>query len=230
MKLLHIVATPRAHGSNTLQVSKVFLDSLQAKHADLEIDVIHLFGQTLPDVSGNNIESKYALMIGQPIDKQHKESWEQIETLIQRFLAADFYVISTPMWNFGLPYPLKYFIDAIVQPGYLYKYTEQGQPVPLTLGKRMVCVTSRGGDYSPQSPLHLYDFQEPYLRAIFGFVGITDMHFIHAQPMDITRDMRENALTQAFTKARELAASLNWNALSSGPAVSIPPALKPQTI
>ena len=211
MKLLHIIATPRKGASNTIRVADAFIESLRSRYADLDVDELNLFQQDLPAVAGNNIDTKYTLMIGQPIDKNHKESWQQIEALIRHFLAADIYVISSPMWNFSIPYALKYYIDAIIQPGYLYKYNEFGQPVPLTLGKKMVCITSRGGDYSDSSPFHAYDFQEPYLRAIFGFVGITAMQFIHAQPMDINRELREIAVASSIEKARALAAGTEWD-------------------
>lgn len=210
MKLLHIVATPRQSASNTLRVSSALIAGLQARYADLSVETINLFQQDLPAVAGNNIDTKYTLILGQPIDKNHAESWQQIEALIKHFQAADLYVISAPMWNFGIPYALKYYIDAVVQPGYLYKYNEVGQPVPLTLGKKMVCVTSRGGDYSEASPFHVYDFQEPYLRAIFGFIGITDMEFINAQPMDINRELREIAVASAIEKAAALVATKEW--------------------
>ena len=210
MKLLHIIATPRDADSNTLKIANAFLETLRAKHPDLTTDVINLFNQDLPAVDGDNIESKYTLTIGQPIDKKHKESWQKIEELVQHFLSADLYLITSPMWNFSVPYVLKYYIDAVIQPGYLYRYNEMGQPVPMTLGKKMVCVTSRGGDYRAHSPFHQYDFQEPYLRAIIGFVGITDMQFINAQPMDITPAMRETALQEAIATARALATATDW--------------------
>jgi FMN-dependent NADH-azoreductase len=73
----------------------------------------------------------------------------------------------------------------------------------------MICMTSRGGDYSENSPFHAYDFLEPYLRVIFGYVGITDIQFINAQPMEITHELRESAVKDAIEKARELAASID---------------------
>jgi len=230
LKLLHIIATPRHSASNTLRVANAFIESLQARYADLSIDMINLFQHDLPAVAGNNIDTKYTLILGQPIDKNHKESWQQIEALINHFLAADIYVISTPMWNFSIPYALKYYIDAIVQPGYLYKYNEMGQPVPLTLGKKMVCITSRGGDYSEPSPFYAFDFQEPYLRAIFGFVGITDMQFINAQPMDVTRELREIAVATAIEKARMLAANSEWDVKEKIGVADNSPELKPKRL
>ncbi len=108
------------------------------------------------------------------------------------------------MWNFSIPYTLKYYIDAIVQPGYTFRYDEQGRAIGLVQGKKMVCFTSRGADYSPGSPYNAYDFQEPYLRAIFGFLGVTDIEFVHAQPMDITPEWREQALAAAIEQARAI--------------------------
>ena len=211
MKLLHVIATPREQDSNTLRVANAFLESLHTKYSDMRVDTINLFTGDLPAVAGDNIETKYTLMTSQPINKRYKESWRQIELLIEHFLSADIYLISAPMWNFSIPYALKYYIDCIIQPGYLYKYNEQGRPVGLVHGKRMVCVTSRGGDYSEKSPSHIYDFQEPYLRAIFGFVGITDMHFINIQPMDITPQLREAAITAGIEAACRLAANVAWD-------------------
>ena len=83
-------------------------------------------------------------------------------------------------------------------------------PVGLAEGKKMICVTSRGGDYSPESPFHQYDFQEPYLRAIFGFVGITDIQFVNAQPMDMGPEIRQSALDKALGEVESLAASHAW--------------------
>ncbi len=230
MKLLHVIATPRALESNTMRVATAFLESLHAKYADLSVDTINLFTGDLPAVAGENIETKYTLMIGQRIDERHRESWKKIELLIEHFLSANIYLISTPMWNFSIPYALKYYIDSIIQPGYLFKYNEQGQPVGLVSGKKMVCVTTRGGDYSKQSPFHAYDFQEPYLRAIFGFVGITDMHFINAQPMDITLELREAAIVAAIEEAHRLVVTSEWDITKTVAVTKHPAELKPKPL
>ena len=230
MKLLHVIATPRERESNTMRVATAFLESLHAKVADLSVDTINLFTGDLPAVAGNNIETKYALMASQPMDKRHQESWREIELLIEHFLSADIYLISTPMWNFSIPYALKYYIDSIIQPGYVYKYNEQGQAVGLVHGKKMICVTTRGGDYSEKSPFHAYDFQEPYLRAIFGFVGITDMHFINAQPMDVTPELRQAAIAAAIQEARSLATNSEWKVIKPVAATENPAELKPKPL
>lgn len=219
MKLLHVIASPRGDRSNTLRISAAFIDALRQATPDLVVDEVDLFNQNLPAVAGDNIDMKYALMHGQAIDKSHASSWRTIERLIEDFLSVDAYLVSAPMWNFGIPYALKYYIDCIVQPGYVFRYDETGQVVPMVIGKKMVCVTSRGGDYSDSSPMHPYDFQEPYLRAIFGFIGITDLTFINGQPMDITPDWRVTATESAIAQARTVARSDHWGA----PAAALAP-------
>lgn len=222
LKVLHIIATPRNDRSNTLQVTEQFLADVGRRRPGLDIEVVDLFNEDLPALAGDNIETKYTLSHGQPIDRTHVESWRQIENLIARFLAADAYVISTPMWNLSIPYALKYYIDCIVQPGYLFRYNEQGFPVPLVHGKKMVCVSARGSDYSISGPIHALDFQEPYLRTIFGFVGITDIEFIRLQPTDIP-GRGEAALAAALSQAHTVAETF------AGAGIPFPvPALAPE--
>lgn len=206
MRLLHIIATPRTTESNTLRVSQEFLTALRSARPDVEVETLDLFQHDLPAVAGENIDSKYKILIGQPIDPRHADSWGEVERLIAQFRAADAYLISTPMWNFGIPYALKYYIDAIVQPGYLFAYDEQGVPVGLCLDKTMMCVTARGGDYSEGGPMHALDMQVPYLRTIFGFIGITDVRFVHVQPTDISPELREEAVKRGIDEARAAAA------------------------
>ena len=208
MKVLHIVASPRSSRSRTLTIAAAFLHRLLEQCPDARVQTRDLFAQDLPPVDGENMDSKYRLMAGGPIDPGHADSWTHIEALIAEFLDADVYLVTAPMWNFSIPYVLKYYIDAIVQPRYLFAYDEHGTPVGLVKDKRMVLVTTRGGDYSAGSPMNAYDAQESYLRQIFGFVGITDLRCIHAQPMDLSPATRATALDQATRAACLLADDL----------------------
>ncbi|MFC1570262.1 FMN-dependent NADH-azoreductase [Candidatus Omnitrophota bacterium] len=182
-KLLHIIATPRERESRTLKMSGAFLEVFGQKYPECEIDEINVTTEKLPDLTAQNVNGKYVLLGGKDLSGEFKELWKEIELQIERFLSADGYLISTPMWNFNIPYYLKHYIDIIVQPKYLFQYTEKGAE-GLATGKKMVVITSRGGDYSPESPAASNDYQEPYLRAIFGLTGVTDITFVNAQPMD----------------------------------------------
>lgn len=76
------------------------------------------------------------LMTGQELIERHQSSWEKIVANIERFLEIDIYLITTPMWNFGVPYALNQYIDAIVKPGYVFQYDDQGVPEGLVHGKK----------------------------------------------------------------------------------------------
>lgn len=230
MKLLHIISTPRGHASNTMRISNIILEELYAQYDDLSVEVLDLFRVDLPGVAGENIESKYMLMTGQALDNTHKNSWKQIETSIKQFLDADIYLLTVPMWNFGVPYVLKYYIDAIMQPGYLFNFNEQGFSEGMVKGKKMICVTSRGGDYSKGSPFNSLDFVEPYLRTIFNFAGILNIHFINMQPMDITAKLRKMAIQNAINEARILVRETQWKDRADTEIVEFPDGTKPRPL
>lgn len=207
MKILHVIATPRGEQSQTLPISRAFLEHLAAGRPDVTVQDLDLSTTDLPTVDDTVANTKYRLMQGLPVEREVVEAWPRIEALIDDFRAADMYLLTAPMWNFGLPYTLKHWIDCVVQPGYTFTY-EGGYPAPLVHGKRLVCITSRGTDYSPSGPMGAYDFQEPYLRAIFGFIGVTDAHFVHAQPMDHPV-LREQAGAAAMAAVEGLAKELS---------------------
>jgi len=181
--LLHVIATPRGEDSRTLQVSRAFLDAFAKKYPSFTVDELDLWREKLPPLSLEVVQGKYVLLGGRDLGGPLLTAWRDVVRQIERFLAADICLISTPMWNFGVPYPLKHYIDLIVQPKHLFRYTERG--VEGLAGRvKMVVISSHGGDYRPGTPFRGYNFLEPYLRTVFGFVGIRDITFIAAQPMD----------------------------------------------
>ncbi len=203
-KLLHIIATPRGEDSRTMQVTEVFLDELKKRQPDLIIDELDVTKEELPSLAKKRIDGKYVLLSGRELYGEMQETWQEILYHINRFLSADAYLISTPMWNFNVPYFLKQYIDIIVQPKYLFQYIENGSE-GFVHGRKMLVITSRGDEYlDPQNKKN--DFQEPYLRSVFGFVGIIDISFIIAQPMD-TRgiDVQKQRIEEAKEQAKKAA-------------------------
>jgi len=199
-KLLHIVATPRSDESRTLQISQAFLDVFNRTHQGWVVELLDLTRENLPSLTMKRVDGKYVLLDGKELYGDLKEAWQEIIAHIERFNSADAYLLSTPMWNFSIPYFLKHYIDIIVQPKFLFRYTPTGVE-GLVKGKKMMVIISRGGDYSSDSPEISKDFQKPYLRSIFGFVGLTDMDFIIAQPMDIDIETQKARLAQAKNDA-----------------------------
>lgn len=202
-KILHIMASPRGAASRSIGLASLLLDRVRSKYPDAVVDELDLFSAKLPDLFAETVRGKYALMGGKDLPEELKPLWAEIENHINRFLSADTIIISSPMWNFGIPYKLKHYIDVIFQPKYLFKYTPEG-PVGLAKGKKLFVVTSRGGDYGPESPFHPYDLQEPYLRNAFAFVGITDVKFVNAQPMDMGPDMMHKKFEEASEAIKKL--------------------------
>lgn len=200
-RLLHIIATPREDESRTLQISSVFLEAFQAEHPNWVIDELNLCKEDLPSLSLKSVSGKYVLLSGEELYGSLKETWIDIIQQIERFKTADRFLISTPMWNFSIPYMLKHYIDLIVQPRLLFRYLEDGSVEGLVKGKKMVIVSTRGGNYSGEKKN--FDYQEPYLRTIFNFVGIEEIQFIHAEPMDTGAKVREAKLLEAQKFARQ---------------------------
>lgn len=206
-KLLHIIATPREEESRTLQMSRPFLEIFLKNHPEYVLEELNLAKEDLPDLGIKNVSGKYVLLKGEDIFGRLRESWVEIIQYIEGFLSADLYLISTPMWNFSIPYPLKHYIDLIVQPRYLFRYTATGTE-GLVKNKKMIVLTSRGGQYDAPDARPL-DFQEPYLRTIFGFVGITDIRFVKAEGMDSGEQTERDARLQAaIGEAKKLAQEL----------------------
>lgn len=205
-RLLHIIATPREDESRTLQVAESFLEAFRQKHPDWLIDELNLPKEKLPPLSMRSVSGKYVLLGGQDLFGSLKEAWAEILQYIERFKTADFFLVSTPMWNFSIPYTLKHYIDLIVQPKYLFRYREDGSVEGLVKGKKMVVIASRGGIYSGASKN--LDYQEPYLREIFKLVGITDIEFILAEGMDMgSEEERQERIAHAQAIARKQASN-----------------------
>ncbi len=208
-KILHLIASPREGESRTLQISNAFLEVFKSKHPDWVLDELHLTKEEIPELSMKRVDGKYALLSGQDLFGSLKEQWEEILRHIERFLSADLYLISTPMWNFSIPYRLKQYIDVIVQPKYLFRYREDGSVEGLAKNKKMIVISTSGGTYTSKETQPL-EHEEPYLRTIFNFVGITDITFIKAEGMDMGNDeLRVQQLSTAKNAAQAVASTTN---------------------
>ena len=127
------------------------------------------------------------------------------DALIAELRAADTIVIGAPMYNFSIPTTLRAWFDHVLRAGETFSYTEAG-PKGLLEGKRVIVVESRGGLYS-EGPAQAIDFQEPYLRHLLGFIGLTDVTFVHAEKIGYGAEARDAAIAAATAELRQLAAS-----------------------
>lgn len=126
------------------------------------------------------------------------------DELIAELRAADTIVIGAPMYNFSIPSTLRTWFDHVLRPGVTFSYSEAG-PKGLIEGKRVIVVESRGGLYS-EGPAQAIDFQEPYLRQLLGFIGLTDVTFIRAEKIGYGPDARDQAVADSRAELAKLAA------------------------
>jgi FMN-dependent NADH-azoreductase len=122
------------------------------------------------------------------------------DSLIAELSAADILVLAVPMHNFGLPSTLKAWIDHVVRAGSTFSYSASG-PMGLLKGKRAILVLARGGVYS-NGPTKPFDFQEPYLRSILGFIGITDVDVVYVEGVANSAIGPEKALASATARSK----------------------------
>ncbi|MBW4424728.1 MAG: FMN-dependent NADH-azoreductase [Nostoc desertorum CM1-VF14] len=198
--ILHIDSSPRGERSHSRELSKEFVSAWKAAHPEDAIVYRDLGHYPVPHVDEAWIAAAFS-----PPETHTPELTEAIrisDELVDEFLAADRYVFGVPMYNFNIPSTFKAYIDQIVRINRTVALDAQGFK-GLVEGKKAVIITARGGDFSPTSPASAYDFQEPYLRTIFGFIGITDIQFINANSLN-EGDARTQSLSEARVTIQDL--------------------------
>lgn len=180
MKLLHIDSSALGQNSVTRELTGAIvaqwtaaLDGLQVEYRDLDRD-------PLPHLTGGSLA------------KADAAEAEDAERTLQQFLDADVVVLGAPMYNFSIPSTLKAWIDRVAVAGRTFRYTEAG-PEGLAGGKKIIVASGRGGLHTGAPT----DFQEPYLRQVFGFLGIDDVEFVRAEGVAYSPQHRSDAIAAA---------------------------------
>lgn len=189
MKILHIDASIQGDASVSRAISAAVVEHLREEYPKADLVYRDLAASPLPHID----QKSFATAAAHPA--------------LLDFLAADIVVIGAPMYNFGIASQLKAWIDHIAVAGETFRYTAEGV-VGLAGGKRVIVAHSRGGIYST-GPATQIEHAESYLRAILGFIGITDPEFIIAEGVALGPDQREVAIADAMIRARALRVGLN---------------------
>jgi FMN-dependent NADH-azoreductase len=173
-QILHVDSSSRSSASLTRQLSSLLVKTLQQAYPQARVVDRNLIDEQPHFVSELDIYAVYT-----PADKRNAEqnkAWDAINGPLQTFIDSDIYVFGVPMYNFSVPAVFKAFIDLTVIAGRTFAYSADGLK-PLLQGKKAYVVTASGGDYDLPGARAM-DFVEPYLRAVFGFIGIGDITFI----------------------------------------------------
>jgi FMN-dependent NADH-azoreductase len=177
MKLLQIDASPRQDSVSRLLTSH-FARSWKQQVLGGQVIQRDLANSPLGLITDDWIAGAFS----NPVQHTtaHRSALQYSDQLIEELEAADVIVIGDPMHNFTISARLKAWLDQVVRSGKTFSYGESG-PKGLLSGKKVYVFTSRGGGYEPGTPTAQFDFQEPYLRHILAFIGLTDITFIHAE-------------------------------------------------
>ncbi len=182
MKLLHIDSSALGDYSVSRQLTADIVAELKRQTPDAQVSYRDLAGQPLPHWTPINDASDPVAMLNQQ--------------MLEEFLAADIVVIGAPMYNFGVTSSLKAWIDRVLVAGKTFRYTANG-PEGLAGGKRVIIASSRGGMYGKGTASATMDFQEPYLRTAFGFIGIGEIEFVRAEGVAFSDEHKVAAIQSA---------------------------------
>ena len=190
-KVLVIESSIFGEHAKSLALTKEFLarfpHSSRVERRLTSASMPHLDGETVAALATPEAER----------NEQQKARAALADELIAELEAADTIVLAVPMYNFSIPSTLKAWLDHVVRAGRTFRYTAAG-PEGLLKGKKVFVLTARGGRYSDGGPARAFDFQEPYLRSILGFIGLDDVTFVHFEGIAMGPD----GAAKGFERAR----------------------------
>ena len=186
--LLHISASPRGERSESLALAATFLESFTAIRPDVRVDSWDLWDGTLPTFGPDGAGAKMQVFAGEEPVGAQQEAWHRARLAFERFAAADLYLFSVPMWNAGVPYILKQFVDVVSQPGMLFGFDPVAGYTGLLEGKRATAIYT-SAVYGPgRGPAFGSDFQQPFLDDWLRWIGIDDITTVAFRPNLATAD------------------------------------------
>ncbi|MEI6002283.1 NAD(P)H-dependent oxidoreductase [Paraburkholderia bengalensis] len=204
-KLLYIEASPRGTLSGSTLLANTYLDELRKTNPGIEVDTLRVWEEDLPEFDTNTVAAKMSVMTGQALDATQRAAWDKVTEIANRFISADRYVIASPMWNNGIPYRLKHYIDIVHQPGLTWTLQPAKGFIGLLKNKHASLFLT-AGVYGPTMPSPAFgvDHQGAYLKGWLNQAGVDAIDEVLLQPSLLTPDALA-ALTQAKERAVELA-------------------------
>jgi FMN-dependent NADH-azoreductase len=194
MKLLHIDSSILGEASASRQLSAAIVQALTRAMPRLEVVRRDLDADPIP-----HLDSRLLAAVRPDIaaDLATRTTDDKGAVALEEFVGADIVVIGAPMYNFTIASQLKAWLDRIIIAGRTFRYTDAGAK-GLAGGKKVIIASSRGGLYMPRTPQAANDFQEMYLRAILGFIGIEDIEIVRAEGLAYGPEQREAAMRAAL--------------------------------
>jgi FMN-dependent NADH-azoreductase len=192
--ILHLDSSPRAERSISRTLSHEFVTAWKHAHPDDTVTYRDLGHQSIPHVTEQWVAAAYSA----PPDytPELQAAIRLSDELVDELLAADRYVMGISMYNFSVPSVFKAYLDQIVRVSRTFAVDANGY-TGLVTNKKLLVVTAQGGSYRPGTPAAGYNFHEPYLRAIFGLIGVTNVSFIYADGLAMGGEARDKSIAAA---------------------------------
>ena len=203
MNLLHIDSSILGPNSVSRTLSAQIVAKLVAAYPETVVVYRDLAETPVPHLSGAYLAA------AQSLGGEHEPAIQSDlaigGTVLQEFLKSDAVVIGVALYNFSVSSQLKAWIDRILIVGQTFRYAEDGRPVGLVGGKRVILAIARGGNYAPGTPFASFEHAETYLRSVFGFIGITNPEVIVAEGLAMGPEHRKASIEAAQQHIGELA-------------------------
>lgn len=174
--LLHVIASPGGETSHSTAAATELLAAYRVRHPAHLVRTVNVWDLAMPEFDATMIAAKFAVLRTQDASDAQKAQWARAVAISRAFNEADRFVFSLPMWNHGVPYRLKHYIDIVTLPGQNWAWSRAEGYQPLLRDKRAVLVYSSAGDFSegatPAQPGAYADFQKPFMRQWLRFIGV----------------------------------------------------------
>ena len=205
-KLFHLKCSPRKDAASSAGAD-AFVKRFREARPSWDVDVMDIWRERLPEFEGPALEAKYAIMNGRAFDSAERDAFAAIERMMVRLSVAERVLISTPMWNFSIPYKLKQWIDLVTQPGLTFRFDPAIGYVPLLKDRPTLVILACGSDFVTGMNRGRIDMASPYLREALRFVGIRDTRFILVGPTTGPNEPIVAARERAHQRLVEMAAT-----------------------
>ncbi len=206
--LLYVEASPRKQRSASIEIAQAFLTAYCAAHPADSVETVDVWQLEMPEFNGLALDAKYAALNGVERTPEQAAIWARISELARPLREADKLVFSLPMWNFGIPYKLKHYVDVVSQKDLLFTFDERGLN-GLLGGKKALAIYARGAEFGPdsQTPAASWDLQAGYMDLWFRFTGITEVSALFVEKTLYGPEMDRAGRDVAVAAAIRLAAT-----------------------
>lgn len=206
-KVLYVKGNPKGtEQSYSLRLGQDFMNTYKAVHPEAVISELDLYEDHIPLIDAEVMTGWGKLANQAELSHHEAHKVQRLVELVDQFLDSDVVVIAAPMWNFGYPPMVKAYIDAITVAGKTFTYTPEG-PNGLAKGKQVVIIEARGAVYTG-TPLSALEHSQSHLRAVLGFMGITDIQTVLGEGFGAKSDQAKEIFAQANSQSQQIAASM----------------------